>query len=143
MDNIIFLAQSDTTAGFLSKNAAAINNVKKAPKNKALLKEYAYFKYLDSRIPTKFRSFVRNAKKTSFILPNKLSFRVIKEPLHREFLQRFKSLYSSSANENLKRFDIYFGYKNCDVIVKDMRGIFESKSSKILKINNIRMKKVR
>ncbi|MWV62421.1 hypothetical protein DCO58_04310 [Helicobacter saguini] len=71
LNNVIFLAQSDTTIGFLSKSAARINEIKKANANKILLKEFCNFKNLDSRIPTKFRRFVRYAKKTTFILPCK------------------------------------------------------------------------
>lgn len=142
-NNLIFLAQSDTTIGFLSKNQDSINAIKCASNKKKLIKEYAYFRDLPCKIPLKFRRFVRYAKKTTFILPNKSSFRVIKEPLHRIFLANFTWLYSSSANRTTQGFEASFAMQNADIIVLDSRGLRVQKSSKILKINHLKMRKIR
>ena len=132
--DIVFLAQSDTTAGFLSINAVEINNRKKANTSKALLKEIPNLKNQIHRIPCKHRRFVRYAKKTTFIVKNfkpaqnlknafvnTQSFRVVKDSKHNDFLQGFKYLYSSSANPTGRGFDMDFALKNCDVVVLDKR----------------------
>lgn len=139
---MIFLAQSDTTAGFLSLNQDDINKLKNAPSDKKLIKEYAGFKNLDIRIPDKFKTRVKNSKKITFVVKNK-SFRVINSGLHFEFLQLFKSLYSSSANLHGDKFNLKFATNKCDCVVYDKRGIFESNSSRIYKINNKRIMKIR
>ncbi len=139
----VFLAQTDTTAGFLSRNPASINEKKGAIKTKPLLLEVAKLNYIPHRIPVNYRTFVRRAKKTSFILPNGKSFRVVHEELHKQFLLPFKCLYSSSANRTHKRFNYEFAIKQCDIIIYDKRGIFEAKSSTILKIGCNKVKKVR
>ncbi|WP_245945620.1 hypothetical protein [Helicobacter didelphidarum] len=143
LQDSVFLAQTDTTIGFLSKNPHAINTKKGANNTKPLLREFSSFNNLPYRIPSTFRAFVRHARKKSFILPNNASFRIIKEPLHRDFLQCFQWLYSSSANPTTQSFDLDFALKQCDIIVLDKRGLFANKSSQILKIGNERMRKIR
>lgn len=143
LNDVIFLAQTDTTIGFLSKNKALINKAKGAKASKELLIEFASFKYLYYRTPTHFRAFIRRAKKTSFVLSKTKSFRVIIDSKHKEFLQNLGHLYSSSANPTTKGFDSEFAKKCADVIVIDSRGLFPAKSSRILKIRGLRAKKIR
>lgn len=79
--NAVFLAQCDTTAGFLSANQVRILEVKNSPKDKAILREscdLAHIKAL-SRIPRILQKRIRFAKKTTFIFDNNLSFRVVGE----------------------------------------------------------------
>lgn len=142
----IFLAQTDTTAGFLSKDHTSINQIKKSNINKKLLKEYSSFKNLNIRLPVKFRAKVRMSKKTSFIVNNN-SFRVVQKDnfgsFHFNFLNIFKCLYSSSANKSGELFDFNFAVKYASVIVFDKRGIYSSSPSKIFKLNNSRLIKIR
>ena len=79
--NAVFLAQCDTTVGFLSANQARILEIKNSPKYKAILREscdLAHIKAL-SRIPRILQKHLRRAKKTTFIFDNNLSFRVVGE----------------------------------------------------------------
>lgn len=87
--NAVFLAQCDTTAGFLSANQARILEVKNSPKDKAILREscdLAHIKAL-SRIPRILRKRIRFAKKTTFIFDNNLSFRVVGESSEKMYLR--------------------------------------------------------
>lgn len=145
MKNAVFLAQTDTTIGFLSQNPLAINDRKGAKNTKPLLQEFATLNHLTriTRTPVAFRTFIRKAKKTSFILSNNMSFRIIHDDLHKRFLQYYGNLYSSSANPTTKGFSYDFAYSQCDIIVQDKRGLFESKSSRILQLRYHRMKKIR
>lgn len=141
MRDKIFLAQSDTTAGFLCANSNVINKVKKSSHTKLLLKECSSSKNL--RAPNIFKNIIRKSRKTSFIIKGK-SFRVIgRDSLHYRFLYLFKELYSSSANTSGKDFNYDFALKNSNIVVKDKRGIYKDKPSNIFKINYVRMIKIR
>lgn len=79
----IFLAQSDTTAGFLCANPKKLNRLKKRDENQKILLALSDFGELKKRfrIPLFAKKMVRNARKTSFVLPNGKSFRVVKKPI--------------------------------------------------------------
>lgn len=159
LSNAIFLAQSDTTAGFLSANQMQILNAKNSPKNKAILRESCDLSHIKdlSKIPQILCKRIRRAKKTTFIFDNNLSFRVVSESsgesradssnkganLHHAFLKRFGILFSSSANKNGKRFDLQFALQNADIIVRDSRGIYEDLPSHIFKAKKFKLKKIR
>lgn len=78
----VFLAQSDTTAGFLCANPKKLNRLKKRDENQKILLALSDFIELKKRfrIPPFAKKMVRNARKTSFVLPNGESFRVVKKP---------------------------------------------------------------
>lgn len=78
----VFLAQSDTTAGFLCANPKKLNRLKKRDENQKILLALSDFIELKKRfrIPPFAKKMVRNARKTSFVLPNGRSFRVVKKP---------------------------------------------------------------
>ncbi len=144
--NLVYLVQTDTTVGFSSANDEKLSLAKKRDKSKKILQTVNSFKTLKehTRIPKKFKKLVRRAKKTTFIYPNTKSFRVInKKDDFFDFIQKFKILYSSSANLTKKDFDEEFAYKSCDVIVKNHNGFSENISSSIVKIDKNRKKKIR
>jgi tRNA A37 threonylcarbamoyladenosine synthetase subunit TsaC/SUA5/YrdC len=145
MVNRIYLAQTDTTVGFLSKDKEKLNKIKNRPINQPILREVDSLDTLKTfvRVPKKFRKVVRRAKKTTFIYPNQESFRVIKDEMHLEFLQKFKWLYSTSANRHKEKFDIFWARSVADVVVEDKRGLFEGEASKIIKLGKIRCKRLR
>jgi len=145
LNNLIFLTQTDTTVGFLSKNPKILNIAKKRDENQKILKVVPSFKELkeETRVPKRFSRVVRYSKKTTFIYPNKDSFRVVFDASHKQFLEKFGSFYSTSANENKKSFDLDYAILQTDCIVEDSRGFFESSPSKIYKINSKTIKKIR
>lgn len=143
MRDFVFLAQSDTTVGFLSKNQQLLNTIKQRDENKKCILCASSYKDVNTRVPNKYKKYVRASKKITFILKNSFSFRVVKDEYHEKFIKKFKTLYSTSANLSNSKFDYLFAYENSDVIVKDSRSFFESAPSKILKIGNIKMKKLR
>ncbi|RDU70841.1 hypothetical protein CQA66_07445 [Helicobacter aurati] len=143
LSTLVFLAQTDTTIGFLSKNKQLINQRKGAKENKELLMEFANLQAIHYRVPVYFRNFIRRAKKTSFIVAKTKSFRVITDSYHYAFLQNLQYLYSSSANPTNKGFDKQFAEQNADISVIDERGLFSAKSSRILQIKGQRIKRIR
>ncbi|RAX54973.1 hypothetical protein CCY99_02210 [Helicobacter sp. 16-1353] len=84
MKNALFLAQSDTTAGFLSADSKKIIRAKQNGENKNLLRESASIGAIKeiSRIPQVLNKAIRRRKKTTFIFPNAKSFRVVLENSH-------------------------------------------------------------
>jgi len=81
----------------------------------------------------------RRNKKTTFVYPNQKAIRVITQKRHLLFLKKFGWMYSTSANLSGKKFDINFALKNADVIVRDKKGFFEDKVSRIIKLGKKRM----
>jgi tRNA A37 threonylcarbamoyladenosine synthetase subunit TsaC/SUA5/YrdC len=141
----VYLAQTDTTVGLLSKDKEKLNRIKNRPINQPILREVDSLDTLKTfvRVPKKFRKVVRRATKTTFIYPNKESFRVIKDEMHLEFLQKFKWFYSTSANRHKEKFDISWAKSVADVVVEDKRGLFEGEASKIIKLGKRRCKRLR
>ena len=141
----IYLTQTDTTVGFLSKDYKKLNKIKNRPINKKVLMEVDSLDTLKNfvRVPNKFKKQVRRAKKTTFIYPKGESFRVVKDEKHLEFLKKFKWMYSTSANLSGEKFNKKWSFKKADVIVESKEGFFEGIPSKIYKINNLKIKKIR
>lgn len=93
---MIFLAQTDTTAGFLSKDYKELNRAKRREEDQPCVLATAKFSELKNfvRVPQKFKNFVRRAKKTTFIYANStLSLAALE--LGAESFE--KSSYSESA----------------------------------------------
>ncbi|MEE6565056.1 Sua5 YciO YrdC YwlC family protein, partial [Campylobacter coli] len=104
---MIYLAQTDTTAGFLSKNLEEINALKGRAKDQPCLITSAKFDELKKivRVPNQFKNWVHRAKKTTFIYPNNQAVRIVKDCKHAQFLEKMGCFYSSSANKHGQKFD--------------------------------------
>lgn len=144
---MIYLAQSDTTAGLLSQDKAKLNAIKGRAKNKPCVITVASLRVLKGfvRVPKTHKALVRRAKKTSFIYPNKLCLRCVKDIRHAEFLATtFKGgwAYSTSANEHGKDFDINWA-KNVADVVFDADILSQGKGSAIFKLGKKAIKKIR
>ena len=140
--NKIYLVQTNTTVGFLSQNLSKLNKIKNRPKNKKFLKVISDFNQLP-RISKSHRKRVRKTPNNNTYIIKNEAYRVILEPHHREFLNKFKWMYSSSANESGKNFDEKFAKDNADILVIDKRGYFENTPSKIYKLSKNKIKKLR
>ncbi len=143
---MVYLVQTDTTVGFLSKDDKELASIKNRSHTQKTLRVVDKFKTLKThtRIPKHFRKQIRNSKNTTFIYPNKESFRVVdKNSLHYNFIKKFGILYSTSANLSGEKFDLNFAQKNSDVEVITNRDYFENISSNIMKITNKALCKIR
>ncbi len=141
---LVYLAQSDTTIGLLSKDSEKLNALKNRPKNQSVLIESADFATLKSlvRAPNAFKNLIRRSLKTTFIYPNSKAVRVVRGR-HGDFLKRFKTLYSTSANLTRCAYDKEIAFKLADVVVSDERGLFESSSSKMFRLYKDKKVRVR
>lgn len=147
---MLYLAQTDTTAGFLSKDFEEINKAKKRALNTPCILTTALFAELLHfvRVPKMHKNLVRKAKKTSFIYPKSLktmACRVVNLGKHGEFLREFGYFYSSSANLHGKEFD----EKTAKQIILENGGkiidekFFVRPASQIFKLSRTKKLKIR
>ena len=144
--SLIYLTQTDTTVGFLSNDDKKLSGAKQRNPNQKTLQVVDTFHTLNKliRVPKKHRKFVRQAKTTTIIYPNKLAFRVVnKNSLHQNFLKKFHTMYSTSANKTKNKFDKNYAIDNSDVIVYTNKQLVETKASSIYRINKRSKKKIR
>jgi tRNA A37 threonylcarbamoyladenosine synthetase subunit TsaC/SUA5/YrdC len=142
----IYLVQSDTTVGFSSGDDEKLSGIKKRPKEQKTLQvvDSFYQLKLQTRVPNRFKKLVRNSKHTTFIYPNINSFRVVfANSNHFSFVKKFHSIYSTSANETKKHFSSSYAYDKADIVVYGKDDFFETNGSKIFKLSNKRIKKIR
>lgn len=141
----VILTQTDTTVGFLSQDAQKLYEIKSRETSKPFLKVYRNFKTFlqeKNRIPQNMKKLVRRSKKTTFIVKNK-AFRIASPTLDSQVLRALSWSYSTSANESGKHFDRIFCEAKADIIIEDSRGLLETSSSTLIKINNTRKKRLR
>ncbi|WP_044415162.1 Sua5 YciO YrdC YwlC family protein [Halarcobacter anaerophilus] len=142
----VYLVQADTTVGFSSDNDEKLSNIKQRPITQKMLQTVDSFATLSkyTRVPKTDRKRVRRAKRTTFIYPNQKSFRVIqRDDRFYDFIKKFGTLYSTSANLTGNHFDEKFALKHSDIIVLDKEGFSEKISSSIYKLGKRKLKKIR
>ncbi|NQY92545.1 MAG: Sua5 YciO YrdC YwlC family protein [Campylobacteraceae bacterium] len=142
----IYLTQTDTTVGFLSSDDKKLNSIKQRSTSQKMLQIVDSYKTLKQqlRIPKHFRKLIRKSKKTTFIYPNGNSYRFVdRQSNHYSFIKKFGILFSTSANITKTNFDQSYAENNCDVIVEDKNGFYETTASKIFKINKTNIIKLR
>jgi len=142
--NGVLLAQTDTTVGFLSQDAAALAACKHRPPSKPFLKTFAslgdYTK--TGRIPARFKREARRAKKTTFVV-KRTAFRIVPEGPYHALLKPYGWLYSTSANAAGSRYDAGYAFERAAVVVEDERGLFEDVPSAIYRLNNTVKRRIR
>ncbi|WP_368030449.1 Sua5 YciO YrdC YwlC family protein [Arcobacter sp. s6] len=144
--SLIYLVQTDTTVGFSSSSDEKLSSVKERPITKKILNTVDSFDILNknTRVPKNFRKKVRNSKKTTFIYPNGMSFRVVnKDSDFYDFIYKFGILYSTSANKTAQKFDKDFATIGADILVEDKKGFYETTASRIIKLSKRTFKKIR
>jgi tRNA A37 threonylcarbamoyladenosine synthetase subunit TsaC/SUA5/YrdC len=144
--DFIYLAQTDTTVGLLSQHDLKLVNAKKRAPGKSFIKAFDSLGTLKSniKIQKKHRKTVRRATRTTFLAGLETeSFRVIKDSAHRRLVSKFGWLYTTSANESTKEFNLTFVVENSDVMVLFANGYASRKPSMILKLLKEKIKKVR
>ncbi len=137
LSETIILAQTDTTVGFLSQDAAKLASVKNRPQSKPFLKNIFLLKTLKTqlRVPQNRKKEIRRAKKTTFVVKNQ-AFRIASFPASTAIFRQLKWCYSTSANKTASGYDADFANEKADIIVQNAIGLFEEKPSKIIKIND-------
>lgn len=140
----LILAQTDTTVGFLSQDAARLARVKGREEGKPFLKVFASLKTLQehTRIPLKYHTWFRHARQTTFVVKNQ-AYRYVRQEPHASLIAKYGWLYSTSANESSKRFNRAFCEEHSDLIIEDSRGLQECPPSKIFRLTSTQYKQLR
>ncbi len=141
----IILTQTDTTVGFLSQDKNKLFEIKSRSNKKPFIKVYDSLKTLNSstcRIPNTQKNLLRRSKKTTFIVKNR-ALRIARTHLNSNVLRNNLWNYSTSANESGKKFNREFCEEKADIIIENIDGLKEDKSSSLIKINNKKRRKIR
>lgn len=143
MKDKVFLTQTDTTIGFVSQNPDRLTQIKQRPPHKHYIKAVNSLSTLKTfaRVPQKYKNRVRRARKTTFIMPNGHSYRVIQDKHHLLLLDRLKWAYTSSANLSNKPYDESFAREMADVIIEPLRETRQA--SHIYKLGKHTLKRIR
>jgi len=141
LKDLVYFIQTDTTVGFLSQNPFRLSQAKQRVEGKSYIKAVTSTRYLP-RVPQIHKNRIRRAKKTTFIYPNGESYRIV-DGKHRDFVAKFGWIYTTSANQSRKDFDLDYAIKNCDVIVEDQRGLSPKAASKLIKLYKRGFKRLR
>jgi len=143
--DLVYLAQTDTTVGFLSQDAQKLASIKKRPANKPFIKSFdslKTFSEMGGRVPNRHKSRLRRSKSTSYVINNS-AIRIVPNGQHHQLLSKYGWLYSTSANEKGKSFEISFAEQSVDIILEDARGLYEGEASFIYKLTHKKIKRLR
>ena len=141
----VFLVQTDTTVGFLSQNAQLLAGIKERPLDKPFVQVTSTYKTLKTmaRIPVSHKNRVRQGKKETLVYGNNKAIRVVKDKEHAKFIKPFKWFYSTSANEKALSYNKEFALSKSDIIIENIKGLFEGDSSSIYKLGKTKVKRLR
>jgi len=141
--HLVFLTQTDTTIGFVSQNAKKLTAIKQRPPHKYYIKAVNSLETLQAftRIPTQHKNRVRRSKKTTFIMPNTHSYRVIQDKHHLLLLNRLQWAYTTSANLSNETYNETFAREVVDVIIEPLYDTMQS--SNIYKLGKETLKRIR
>ncbi len=139
----VFLTATDTAVGFVSQNALKLDAIKGRPPHKRYLRAVDSLATLKTmtRIPAAHKKRFRRQRRTTFILPNGRSFRIVRDKHHLLLLKRLKWAYSTSANKSGEAFDIDFARNAAEIVVEPIGS--EGTPSQLLKLGKTGIKKVR
>ena len=139
----IFLTQTDTTIGFVSRNAARLTAVKQRPPHKYYIMALPSLKALKSlsRVPSKHKNHIRRARKRTFVMPDGHSYRIVDDPHHLLLLKRLGYAYTTSANLSGEVYDETFAKDAADIIVTPLHTL--GHPSSIYKLGKQKLKRIR
>jgi len=138
IDKRVYLTQTDTTIGFVSQNDSRLTEIKKRPPYKHYIRAIPSLKSLKSytRVPQRYKNYIRRSKPSTFILPNGDSYRIIRDREHIKLIERLGWAYTTSANISGGAYDIDFAKGEADVIAISPFYHQDRSASKLFKINN-------
>jgi len=143
--DLVFLAQTDTTIGFLSKDKKKLQDIKKRSENKNFIKIVKNLKILKDhiRVPLKHKNMVRRSKKTTFVYSKTKAVRVNTSSRHQLFLDKFDWFYTTSANKSTQSYNEYFAKENANITVLDYKTLEEKQSSAIIVLSKNKKARLR
>lgn len=143
LKDLVFLTQTDTTIGFVSRNADKLTKIKQRPPHKHYIKALPSLKKFTSltRIPSVHKNRIRRSKKSTFIMPNSHSYRLVQDQHHLLLLHRLGWAYTTSANLSGEAYNGSFAQEHADVVITPLKE--KSSASKIYKLGKNKLKRIR
>jgi len=143
--NRVFLTPTDTTVGFISQNADRLTELKERPPHKHYIKALPSLRSLRSlvRVPERHKNRVRRAKRTTFVFPNSHSYRVVKDHPHQRLIRQLGWAYTTSANISGEAYDETFAKSAADIVVAYPFKRSRHTASKIYRLNNSNIRRLR
>ncbi len=138
---MIYLAQTDTTVGLLSRTQKALAEAKGRDPDQPAIACVSSLRKLkkQTRIPPKHRKIIRRSRKTTFVYLTQKAYRVVFDTEHNQLLGQFDLLYSTSANPHGQPLNIEWAKGVADVIITPPKGFHHRKASKIVKLGRERL----
>jgi len=144
LNSKIYLIQTDTTIGFVSQDASRLTSIKKRPPYKHYICTLDSLKRLKkfTRVPQSHKNRIRRSCKSTYIMPNGRSYRVVCDPKHKSFLESIGGwAFSTSANISGKKYDEEWARSAADVVIEPLDVI--NKPSQIFMLGKNKIKRVR
>ena len=122
LDSNVYLTATDTTIGFVSRDAGRLDRIKARPAGKHYIIALPSLAALKARtrIPPIHANRIRRAQRTSFILPDGRSWRIIHDPVHRRLIRDLGWAYTTSANRSGEPFDEQWARKQADAVIEPL-----------------------
>jgi len=143
LNDKVFLTQTDTTIGFVSQNAQKLTQIKQRPPHKYYIKAVNSLQILKTftRVPSSHKNRVRRSTKTTFIMPDGHSYRVVRDTHHLLLLDRLKWAYTTSANLSNTPYDENFAKEAADVLITPLKQ--NKQASNIFKLGKQTIQRIR
>ncbi len=143
-DPTVYLTATDTTVGFVSQNAGRLDAIKGRPSHKHYITALPSLRALKqrTRTPARHRNRLRRARRTTFILPDGRSWRIIHDPRHHRLIQKLGWAYTTSANRSGGAYDEAWVREVADVVIEPL-NVTDSMPSTILKLSKTHLRQLR
>ena len=144
IDPRVYLTATDTTIGFVSQNAARLDTIKARPPHKHYIIALPSLRALvaRTRVPALHARRIRRARRTTFILPDGRSWRIIPEGTHHDLIARLGWAYTTSANRSGHPYDETWARTQADTVIDPLTPP-NSHPSRIIRLGRTRMVRVR
>ena len=144
IDPRVYLSATDTTIGFVSQNAARLDAIKNRPPHKHYITALPSLKALKerARIPLAHACRVRRARRTTFVLPDGRSWRIVSSGKHHELIARLGWAYTTSANLSGRHWDEAWARTQADTVIEPLTPVTKH-PSQIVRLGQSCMVRVR
>jgi len=126
-----------------SQDADKLDRIKQRPPQKHYIKAVNSLQTLQqfTRVPQKYKKQLRRNHRTTYILPNGHSYRIVKSKKHLLLLNRLKWVYTTSANLSGASYDADFSTTHADITIQPLCN--NTQASRIYKIGKNVIKRIR
>ncbi len=142
-DRLLFLTDTDTTVGFLSRDPELLDRAKRRHGEKHYITALPSLRSLRdrARVPRPYRRRLRRSRKESYILPSGHSYRIVRDPRHLLLLKRLEWAYTSSANLSGAAYDEEYARRVADVVVEPLGA--PRTPSRIYRLGHRKLRRIR